>query len=635
MQKVSFHAAQKTAHQGMAWKLIRAFIQTSKRHPFDRLPSAAKSVVDRHLHVNQQRIPLSYLETGTFGSGIQTDDYVTGNWPLALQQGHLSIAICKDDTSKIDSAVPFWTMSCSQRRVQHSTSLIEQDLSEKSLIKKVDTRCVHFSSSQLGPVVHAQHAHISNLRSGPLTDVASSSTSPPYIVGGSDIPSNNFPTGLPAEDLQIENGKMLYSGMTSMELLRTLFNLSLVAYEPFVDISIKILNSPLMKFALVRAPIHWFVKKMAYAHFCAGETAAEASVTLKRMWELGLKSILDYSLEDAADNNSCDQNLKEFLETVHRTRELPIGSVSFSCVKITALAPLRLLERVSQLIRWQHRSPGFPLAWKEDGLPLLAPSSPTYHVQIAPKHLTAEEEVDLHLAQQRIHKLCKICQEYDLPLLVDAEYTSVQPAIDYLTYAAALRFNNSGHIIVYGTIQAYLKDALPRLSLAIEAASQKGIAFGVKLVRGAYISRENAFAARLGASSPIHAGIQETHSCYDACAALMLEEASKGRGSVVLATHNIQSGKAAVKKAEELGLSKSNPKVHFAQLKGMADSLSLALVRAGFNVSKYLPFGPVHGVIPYLIRRAEENRGILGNSQADQRRIRQELRRRLQAWVGF
>jgi proline dehydrogenase len=186
---------------------------------------------------------------------------------------------------------------------------------------------------------------------------------------------------------------------------------------------------------------------------------------------------------------------------------------------------------------------------------------------LPPEPLSHEEEADLERAKRRMWALCRACEGAELPLLVDAEYTSVQPAIDYLTYNAAMHFNSSAKKknpkenlkkenlekdekpLVYGTVQAYLVDAFPRLRLAAEAAAQRGVSFGVKLVRGAYLSREAALAASLSAPSPILPSIHDTHRNYDACAAYMLHRAasaSHGAGSscVVLATHNAHSGNA-------------------------------------------------------------------------------------------
>lgn len=298
-------------------------------------------------------------------------------------------------------------------------------------------------------------------------------------------------------------------------------------------------------------------------------------------------------------------------------------------MKLTALCPLSLLERISELLRWQHKNASFKLPWREDGLPLFAPASPMFNVLSEPQPLSPAEEEDWEGSKQRLWKLCKESREVGVPLLVDAEYTSVQPAIDYLTYAAALDFNTPGSLpLVYGTMQAYLTDSFPRLALAMDAASKRNVPLGVKLVRGAYIDRESALAASLNVPSPIHSCIEQTHHCYDASAMFLLKRVAAGQGSVIFATHNINSGRAAAAKAMELGLSKRDGRVQFGQIKGMADGLSLALVRAGFRVSKYLAFGPMARVMPYLIRRAEENRGMLRDSVADRHGMRQELMRR-------
>jgi len=434
----------------------------------------------------------------------------------------------------------------------------------------------------------------------------------------------------PAAVHDFEGAEGLFSGLTTRELIASLFNLLLVSCEPVADLGMKALKSPLMQYAPYRVPILKAVKRTAFSHFCAGESVAEASDTLNRMWALGLKGILDYSLEDAADNAACDANLRQFLTTVKSTPLLPPGSVSFACVKMTAICPLALLERVSHLLRWQHRHPAFSLPWKAETLPVLAPSSPTHHTYSAPEPLSPAEENDLILAEQRLFQLCRACEAVSLPLLVDAEYTAVQPAIDYFIYRAFSEYNRRSEPLVYGTIQAYLKDSLPRLIEASEAAKKQGISMALKLVRGAYITRESAEAESLGAPSPVHSLITDTHSCYNACTSLMLEKVSTGEASLLLATHNFESAKLAAAKAEELGIMKRGQSgLQFAQLKGMSDSLSLGLVKAGFEVSKYLPFGPVESVMPYLIRRAEENRAMLAATFLDIERLRTELKRRI------
>ncbi|KAL2653378.1 hypothetical protein R1flu_021506 [Riccia fluitans] len=438
--------------------------------------------------------------------------------------------------------------------------------------------------------------------------------------------------------LQMDDGGLLYSGMTSRELFTTLLNLHLVSLEPAVDLSLKILKSQLMKSPLLSAPIYWTVKRTAYSHFCAGENASDAAVTLKRLWELGLRGILDYSLEDAEDSKTCDENTAGFLNTIQQT--LPEGSVNFACVKISAICPISLLKNISDLLRWQHKNPEFKLPWKEDGLPVLASDSPTHQTQEAPDGLSLQEERELQSAQERLRQLSEACAARGLSMLVDAEYSTIQPAIDYMTYAAAFEFNKGVGVgvspVVYNTLQTYLKDAPSRLALAKAESSRRNAALALKIVRGAYITREKALAASVRAPSPIHDSIQDTHRCYNSCASFMLDRISaKDSAALMVASHNIDSGRFAAKTIVDLGLDKRDPRIHFAQLKGMSDRFSLALARGGFNVNKYLPFGPVPHVIPYLVRRAEENRGLFGNTRTDRQSLRAELLRRGAVALGF
>ncbi|CAM6092940.1 unnamed protein product [Calypogeia fissa] len=430
-----------------------------------------------------------------------------------------------------------------------------------------------------------------------------------------------------------DDGEILYSDMTSQELLVTLSNLQLLSYEPLVELSLKVLNSRLLRWPVTSTPLLWLIKRTTYSHFCAGENTVEAGQTLSRMWELGLRGVLDYSLEDAEDEEFCDDNCAGFLKTVASSRELPPGSVSFICVKISAICPISLLERVSDHLRWQLKNPEYKLPWKQEGLPVLAPESPTYQTQSAPEPLSAEEEATFLRAQQRLRLICEGCEKENIPILLDAEYTNIQPGIDYMTYVAVFEFNTGGRPIVYVTMQAYMKDTPSRLSMAMAEASRRNAFLALKLVRGAYIVRESALAKSLGFPSPIHNSPQDTHNCYNECASRMLHRVTSGNSSIVLATHNTSSGRILSQRAYELGLEKADPRVHFAQLKGMADSLSLALVHAGFNVSKYVPFGPVIHVVPYLVRRAHENRGVLCNTSMDRQRMRKELGRRLRSAV--
>lgn len=218
--------------------------------------------------------------------------------------------------------------------------------------------------------------------------------------------------------------------------------------------------------------------------------------------------------------------------------------VSFMAVKVTAICPVYLLRRVSDLLRWEHKNSSFKLPWKQQTLPIFSETSPFYHTLLQPTPLTAEEEHDLELAHQRLVSVCEKSFEGNVPVVIDAEDTSIQPAIDYMTYWTSLKYNEPQKPIVYGTIQAYLKDAGDRMSLTKQAADKMGLPLGFKLVRGAYMSSERKLANSLGFDSPIHDTLKASHDCYNGCAAYMLDQVSNNRpGGLILATHNLDSGK--------------------------------------------------------------------------------------------
>ncbi|RDX95023.1 Proline dehydrogenase 2, mitochondrial, partial [Mucuna pruriens] len=425
------------------------------------------------------------------------------------------------------------------------------------------------------------------------------------------------------EVLSLDDSERLFGSVSTSRLLRSSAVLHATAVGPMVDLGMWVMKSKMFQSGVMRDLVLATARETFYAHFCAGEDATAAGRSIRALNNAGLRGMLVYGVEDANDNDGCDRNLRGFLHTVDVSKSLPRSSVSFVIVKITAICPMPLLERVSDLLRWQQKDPSLVLPWKQDCLPIFAESSPLYHTQKRPESLTPEEESDLQLANQRLLELSLKCVEANMPLLVDAEHTTVQPAIDYFTYSSAIMHNKDDNPIVFGTIQTYLKDAKERLLLTTEAAEKMGVPMGFKLVRGAYMSTESKLAESFGYASPVHDTIQDTHNCFNDCSSFMLEKIANGPGSVVLATHNIDSGKLAAAKAYELGIRKVNLKLEFAQLYGMSEALSFGLSNAGFQVSKYMPFGPVDMVMPYLLRRAEENRGILAASGFDRKLMRQ------------
>ncbi|KAL8124745.1 proline dehydrogenase 2, mitochondrial-like [Apium graveolens] len=483
----------------------------------------------------------------------------------------------------------------------------------------------------------------------PLTTLSSTTTPPSTIISPDTFSETPTPTtatfggfgsascsGFGSRSgslLSFEDSKDLFASISTAKLLKSTLTLKMAAVETVVDLGTWVINSKLMNVGVFKDVVMGFTKCTFYDHFVAGRNVNEAGETVKMLWDDGFRGMLDYGLEHVDDNQSCDRNSEAFINTVDSTKSLPATSVSSVVVKITAICPVSILRRISDLLRWEYKTKSNDLPWKQNTLPIFSESSPLYHTLTKPEPLTPQEEQDFRLAQQRLTNIIEKCLASNVPLVIDAEDTQIQPAIDYFTHSAAILYNKGDKPLIFGTIQAYLKDAKERLVLLKAAADEMGLPLGVKLVRGAYMSSEAQVAAALGHESPIHNGIKQTHACYNDCASFMLHEIANGPGALVLATHNFESGRLAALKAQELGIANGNQKVQFAQLYGMAEALSYGLRNAGFEVSKYLPFGPVDQIMPYLLRRAEENKGMLSSSAIDRQLMRMELKRRLAAAV--
>ncbi|KAL9268418.1 Proline dehydrogenase 2, mitochondrial-like protein [Drosera capensis] len=467
-----------------------------------------------------------------------------------------------------------------------------------------------------------------------LRHLSSAASSPSTATISPHTFSHPTPSS-PSPIIDLSDPQSLFSSIPTPHLLRAVAVLNAVSVDPIVDLGTWIMRSRLMESPLTRDVILGAVRRTVYEQFVAGRDVAETGRTMERIAESGLRGMLVYGAEHADENEGCERNWRKFMDTIEAAGRFPRGSVSFVILKVSAIVPIGLLRRVSDLLRWERKDPSISLPWKGNTLPIFVDSSPLYHTLQRPDPLTPQEERDLELGHQRMLKLCKRSAELNVPLTIDAEETTVEPAINYLTYSSILMSGEGGNRtepMLYGTIQAYLKDSMERLVLTSKAAEKMGVPIGFKLVRGAYMSFERKLAASLGFDSPVHDNIYGTHDSYNRCASYMIDKVADRSGAIILATHNVESGRLAAEKARDLGLGKDNERLEFAQLYGMSEALSYSLKNAGFLVSKYLTFGPVEEVIPYLLRRAEENRGILSSSFLDRELMRKELTRRVKAW---
>ncbi|XP_034064450.1 proline dehydrogenase 1, mitochondrial [Gymnodraco acuticeps] len=262
---------------------------------------------------------------------------------------------------------------------------------------------------------------------------------------------------------------------------------------------------------------------------------------------------------------------------------------------------------------------------------LMVPNLETGHLEPLMKTFTAEEESQMKRMLQRVDVLAKHAVENGVRLMVDAEQTYFQPAISRLALEMQRKFNREKPII-FNTYQCYLKDAYDNVTVDVELSRREGWYFGAKLVRGAYMYQERDRAKEIGYEDPINPDYEATNRMYHKCLEYVLEEIDHSRkANVMVATHNEDTVNYTLEKMNEMGLSPAENKIYFGQLLGMCDQISFPLGQAGFPVYKYVPYGPVNEVMPYLSRRAQENRGFMKGSQRERSLLWTELKRRVLA----
>ncbi|XP_021496867.1 hydroxyproline dehydrogenase isoform X9 [Meriones unguiculatus] len=430
--------------------------------------------------------------------------------------------------------------------------------------------------------------------------------------------------------LRFDGGAFRLKG--TAELARAWLVLRLCAWPPAVAHGLalqawsrRVLGSRLSG-ALLRASV--------YGQFVAGETAEEVEGCVRQLRALGLQPLLAVPTEEepesAAKSSEAwyEGNLRAMLRCVDLSRALadapgPARN-SLMQLKVTALASTQLCKDLSA---WIQR-PGGSSELSPEGLAEAMDSGRGVQLPC----LSAEQNRHLQASLRRLHRVAQHARAQHVRLLVDAEYTFINPALSLLAAALAARWNRPGEggPWVWNTYQAYLKDTHKRLEWDAEAAHKAGLAFGVKLVRGAYLDKERAVAQLQGTEDYTQPDYEATSRSYSRCLELMLRRVSRHGPlcHLMVASHNEESIGQATKRMWELGIPPEGP-VCFGQLLGMCDHVSLALGQAGYMVYKSIPYGCLEEVIPYLIRRAQENRSVLQGARREQALLSQELWRRL------
>lgn len=343
-----------------------------------------------------------------------------------------------------------------------------------------------------------------------------------------------------------------------------------------------------------KLPVKGLIRATVFRQFCGGETVAESRPAIQRLWSGGVGSIMDYSVEGQTTDSAFDQTVEVVLQTLALAAHEP--GLSLGVFKMTGIAPHDLLERMT-----------------------------------LGAELTAAENQQLEKVRARIRRMAQFAAKSGRTLMIDAEETWIQGAIDQLAREAMQEFNRD-QLVVLTTIQCYRVGRQAQLRADLDHASAHSYFYGVKLVRGAYMEKERERAATMGYPSPIQPDKAGTDAEYDACVRTMLEALGRpdapGRVGVVIGTHNEDSNRLGAELLTAQGWNPQDAPVWFAQLYGMSDFISFIMAHHGFRVAKYLPFGPIVNVMPYLLRRAEENTSVAGQTGRELIMLRKEAARR-------
>lgn len=368
------------------------------------------------------------------------------------------------------------------------------------------------------------------------------------------------------------------------QLERAYFLFKMISYQPMVRI-----GSAATNFALkANLPIEGLIRSTVFDHFCGGVNEEDCVPVIDTMFTKGVSSVLDYSVEGKKEESAFDD----------------------------------CRDKIIKIIRFADEKEAMPIVvFKPTGFGRFY----LYQKLGEGKTLTSEEQEEWGRVVARFDTICKLAKEKDVEVLIDGEESWMQDAADGLCEDMMRKYNRIKPV-VYNTLQTYRWDRLNYLKSLHERAKGDGFKVGFKIVRGAYMEKERDRARENGYDSPICDNKLATDENFDTCMSYILNNLNII--SLFIGTHNEQSCYLAMKMMEDMGIEKTDNNVWFGQLYGMSDHISFNLAKQGYNVAKYVPFGPVKDVMPYLIRRAEENTSVAGQTSRELSLIKQEKKRR-------
>lgn len=385
-------------------------------------------------------------------------------------------------------------------------------------------------------------------------------------------------------DKIFNNTQNAFSLKSDTELDRAYFLFKMISIQPLVKIGTAVTN-----FALnLNLPVEGLIRATVFDHFCGGISEDDCIPVVDKMYTKGVSSVLDYSVEGKEDEAHFDDAMHMTLKIIDFAKEKK--AIPFAVFKPTGFGRFELYEKLGE-----------------------------------GQSLNQNEQEEWQRVENRFETVCKKAYENDIALLIDGEESWMQDAADNMVEKMMQKYNQNKPI-VYNTLQMYRWDRLDYLKNLHEKAKKEGFFIGMKIVRGAYMEKENNRAQEKGYPSPICESKEATDTNFDAAVDYMIQNIEKM--ALFAGTHNEESSYTLMQKMDSENIAKNDPRIWFGQLYGMSDNISYNLAVQQYNVAKYLPFGPVKDVMPYLIRRAEENTSVAGQTSRELVLIKTERKRR-------
>ncbi len=384
--------------------------------------------------------------------------------------------------------------------------------------------------------------------------------------------------------LSFDNTEIAFANKNNAELKKSAWLFSMMNNPALV--SVGTLFTPLaLKWKL---PVKSIIKSTIYSQFCGGETLAECTPVIEKLAKYNVQTILDYGVEGKETEEDFEANLNEMLNAIAYAKGNK--NIPFASIKVTGYARFALLEKLN-----------------------------------SKAELSESEKTEWANAKARMHKACKAALETGISLMIDAEETWIQNPLDDLANELMLAYNTK-RAVMFNTFQLYRTDGLALLKSSYEKAKAGNYILGAKLVRGAYMEKERTRALELNYPSPIHPNKAACDNDYNSAVEFCIQNIQDI--NCCIGSHNEYTNKYGAELAEKLNIPHNHPHLNFSQLLGMSDNLTFNLAASCYNASKYVPYGPVKDVVPYLMRRAKENTSIAGQTSRELTLIRTEVKRR-------